>query len=1372
MNPKTLLCVVLSMASLGQLATASDITSNWDGSTGNWSDSSRWDSLLFPNNGNGGLTYDALISGGTVTVDQAINIEELQLSNGSITGISDLTASGLTTWTGGEMTDTGVTNANGGLNLSGSTKFLTNGRTINNAGAATWTAGPITTSHGAVFNNQLGATFDTAFDGSFSNGAGGQSHFHNAGIFTKSGGTGTTTLGVEFNNTGIVEVDTGTLSLSGGGTSSGSFTGAAGTTLGLGGGHMLEASTSVSAPNVMFSGSGTNTISGTYSASATTTFSGATTTFNGTSAVPSAALVFTGGSAIFSNTGGANADTLDLSFGLLGGTAELTASGLTTWTGGEMTDTGVTNANGGLNLSGSTKFLTNGRTINNAGAATWTAGPIATGHGAVFNNQLRATFDTDFDGSFSNGAGGQSQFNNIGTLTKSSGTGVTNFSVEFNNSGTVEVDSGTLMLSQGGISTGGITAAAGTTLAFRGTHDFNTGSSVTSNGTVQFESGMWNLNDGTYNVTETTDITGGTAKFNAPATTNILNLSNGVLDGTAEVTASGLTSWTGGEMTDTGVTNANGGLNLSGSTKFLTYGRTINNAGAAAWTAGPITTSHGAVFNNQLGATFDTDFDGSFSNGAGGQSHFHNAGTFTKSGGTGVTNFSVTFNNTGTVNVNSGTLNFGETVYNAGSINVRPSMNLTLGSGLHNDEEGIVTVDNGHLSVASFVTNDGVLLVDSGGQFNLPSNQPFDNSGTLEVRDGTVVIGTTNSIVVHPLAPLEITPIATLSEGTWIARGTGAIQLPASAGGTPFDLRHNDAVVVLDGPNAEISVIDGLWTNSGTLELRGGHDLHLTGRPVQGLPNDPVSNSGTIRIGAGTTLSLGSQGMTSQSGSQVEGEGVIEGSVTAVGTMFSSSAALSINEGALTISTSTSTLAAGTLAVNVPMFVRNGGHFIIADGATLGGSGVLELQDGLVTIDGTLNKQVRVTGPVEIGGTISEATLDGAVVTSTAGAGFGLVNCFGENNIQSGVVNIDGQLLVNDGSTLVLGAGASVLGSGRMDVLGLGSVVINGNLASTGDATITGSLAVEAGATAQAANWHFTGNSLVSVKGKITSSTPVELTGTLAVDLAGEMDVPNIKMLGIPGFDPAKFKGSGKSVGDVAAGTFSTVSPGFSPGMLTIGGNMTFEGGSTLEFEVRDAQGTSGVDYDLLAVEGDLLNTATIAEPMTISLHTLDLLDAPGQASNFDNTQDYSWTIATVLGSISGFSARTYVIEESAFLNDLGNGAFYLSLGDSGHALNVLFSASGLPTIETGNFDLDGDVDGADFLIWQRNPAIGYLANWQANYGRSATQSAVSVAVPEPSSLLLLAIVPAWILSTLRLTKKSHFADRFLGNRGSACSSV
>jgi hypothetical protein len=59
--------------------------------------------------------------------------------------------------------------------------------------------------------------------------------------------------------------------------------------------------------------------------------------------------------------------------------------------------------------------------------------------------------------------------------------------------------------------------------------------------------------------------------------------------------------------------------------------------------------------------------------------------------------------------------------------------------------------------------------------------------------------------------------------------------------------------------------------------------------------------------------------------------------------------------------------------------------------------------------------------------------------------------------------------------------------------------------------------------------------------------------------------------------------------------------------------------------------------------------------------------------------------------------------------------------------------------LDPGDFDADGDVDGRDFLTWQRNPDVGALADWQANYG-VGTLAANSTAVPEPACFALYGI--------------------------------
>jgi hypothetical protein len=74
------------------------------------------------------------------------------------------------------------------------------------------------------------------------------------------------------------------------------------------------------------------------------------------------------------------------------------------------------------------------------------------------------------------------------------------------------------------------------------------------------------------------------------------------------------------------------------------------------------------------------------------------------------------------------------------------------------------------------------------------------------------------------------------------------------------------------------------------------------------------------------------------------------------------------------------------------------------------------------------------------------------------------------------------------------------------------------------------------------------------------------------------------------------------------------------------------------------------------------------------------------------------------------------------------------------------------PQSLAGDFDVDGDVDGRDFLIWQRggspNPlSATNLASWRANYGTVTALGATMAAIPEPTTAslaILLAVASLW----------------------------
>ncbi|MEY2539939.1 MAG: hypothetical protein QOG67_3679, partial [Verrucomicrobiota bacterium] len=375
--------LAFAVASCGSVmvSLAADVTSTWNAGSGDWGVAANWNpNSFFPKNGSHGFTFDAILNnGGTINLDQNIAIQKFTLTSGTLTGSKDLTTNELLTWTAGTMSGSGMTNANGGmsLNSSGVNLFLDT-RTLNNAAGqtATWTnttgsGGDIRFVNGAIFNNN-GTFLAQSDQGIFSNGGGGGT-FNNAGTFTRNNNSTTLTIGgqIIFNNTGTVNVQTGTLALQGGdsGNTTGAFNVSSGATLNLQSNFTFAAGSS-------FAGAGT------------VNFNSGTSDLNGSSYNVSAINV-AGGTANFNTN--ASVVGINLTSGTLAGTGMLNASGLVTWSGGTMSGTGVTNANGGMSLvdGGPLGYLyLDTRTLDNAAGqtATWTTDPSNFGYSTFFQN--------------------------------------------------------------------------------------------------------------------------------------------------------------------------------------------------------------------------------------------------------------------------------------------------------------------------------------------------------------------------------------------------------------------------------------------------------------------------------------------------------------------------------------------------------------------------------------------------------------------------------------------------------------------------------------------------------------------------------------------------------------------------------------------------------------------------------------------------------------------------------------------------------------------------------------------------------------------------------------------------------------------------
>ncbi len=210
-------------------AAPADVNAIWNGTTGNWTDATKWSSgPSYPLNSAIAITlYDATINSGTATLDQDVgHIQKLNVGAGTtLSGAASVTPWDTFTWgtVGDNNTSTitggAVVNANGDIAIVGDSNRNLDNATINNHAGyiATWAAGnsDLTFAHNAVINNY--GTFLTQNNRALGT-DGGTGTFNNGGTFTKNTGTGTSHVGSAnfiFNNPGSLNVQTGTLEFDG-----------------------------------------------------------------------------------------------------------------------------------------------------------------------------------------------------------------------------------------------------------------------------------------------------------------------------------------------------------------------------------------------------------------------------------------------------------------------------------------------------------------------------------------------------------------------------------------------------------------------------------------------------------------------------------------------------------------------------------------------------------------------------------------------------------------------------------------------------------------------------------------------------------------------------------------------------------------------------------------------------------------------------------------------------------------------------------------------------------------------------------------------------------------------------------------------------
>jgi hypothetical protein len=174
------------------------------------------------------------------------------------------------------------------------------------------------------------------------------------------------------------------------------------------------------------------------------------------------------------------------------------------------------------------------------------------------------------------------------------------------------------------------------------------------------------------------------------------------------------------------------------------------------------------------------------------------------------------------------------------------------------------------------------------------------------------------------------------------------------------------------------------------------------------------------------------------------------------------------------------------------------------------------------------------------------------------------------------------------------------------------------------------------------------------------------------------------------------------------------VAPGDSVGALFIGGNYTQTAAGTLQIELAGT--TPRTKYDQLLVTG----SAALAGTLQVSL-----------INGFTASAGMSFDILN-WGSLSG-TFSTVQLPALA--------------GSLGWDTSQFYTTGVLSVILPGDFNFDGIVDGADYVVWRKGLGTIYTQNdynsWRTHFGQTAGSGAGTIAnaaVPEPATVALIIV--------------------------------
>ncbi len=586
----------------------------------------------------------------------------------------------------------------------------------------------------------------------------------------------------------------------------------------------------------------------------------------------------------------------------------------------------------------------------------------------------------------------------------------------------------------------------------------------------------------------------------------------------------------------------------------------------------------------------------------------------------------------------------GATTFSVADVTASSAADLTISAPLFNSRSSA----DSSTAVASGLTKTGA------GTLLLSATNTY--TGNTTISAGILALSNRNAspnFAISSGAVLEITTSSSLEfttttsfSGTGTLRKTGVGGIAWTNVAATFALGSGSLIDVQAGTFTGGSFANEDWTNN-----RSGLAV-ASGATFAGVESnvrvDALSGVGTITSGHGNAVydhfTFGVDG----------GSGTFSG-VLANGAV----AGAFVKEGAGTQTLSGANTYTGTTTIS-------GGELRIGDGGTTG-----SLASAAIVNHATLsfNRSDALTYAGVISGTGALSKLGAGTLTLS-----GANTYTGNTTLSAGTLQLGAAGALPASTRLVLSTGAT------LDLNGYSATV--GGLSGTGGtvALAGGALTVSTSAdTSFAGVLSGSGTFAKQGNGQLTlSGTHSAFTGSTAVSvgtllLTGSAASSTFTVSG------GTLTGTG-TTGPLTISAGGTLSPGSSPGTLSAGAT-TWAPGGAYTWEINNATGTAGSQWDLLNITGALTVTATAGNPFTISLTSLLANNSAGHVINFNSSINSSYTIATASGGFIGLTSQNVVLSTAGFTNALGGGTW--SVGAAGHDLNLTFTASAIPEPST-----------------------------------------------------------------------------------------